>query len=397
MVGLPILESELQQRQQALRQKFVERGISAGIFFRPVSIQYLTNFSHLSTERPIALILPVEGEPAMLVPKLEEQHLQVQAPWLNQVWVYPEFPGLKHPILQLAEWIKQSDIDTKRLGADHDGHLDQNSYFGPSLSDVLGTNIQRVGDLVDQLRMIKSAAELTLLRTSGAWAARTHRFLQQAMQAGKSERDISRQAEDQAIAQLDQEFGSTGQWGSINLHASFRSGTRTAMSHAAMGNRPVSLGDNLVSYCQGIISGYVTELERTMFFGEPTPTQQHLFETVVEAQQFALETIRPGLACAEVDRLVRAFFEQKGYAQSIQHHQGHGLGLEFHEGPFLDIGDPTILESGMVLSVEPGLYVAEIGGFRHSDTVAVTSSGVEILTPYPRSLEDLVILPNQIG
>ncbi|HSQ25654.1 MAG TPA: Xaa-Pro peptidase family protein [Anaerolineales bacterium] len=393
MSGFMISENELQLRQHRLKIKLQELGMSAGIFFRPVRIQYLTGFSHLSTERPIALIVPVDGDPAILIPKLEEQHLQAQVPWLKNIRVYDEFPGRKHPLLLLGEWIMELGIKTAALGADNDGHLDQNGYDGPTLSKVFNTEIRWIGNHVDQLRMVKSEAEIDLLRVSGDWAARTHQFLQEAVREGRSERDISRNAEDLAIAQLDQESGEAGHWGSISLLASFHSGPRTAMSHAAMGNRPICLGDNLVTYCQGNILGYVTELERTMFFGEPTPKQQTVFRTVVEAQRIALEVMRPGMGCADVDRLVRQYLEDSGYVHAIQHHQGHGLGLEFHEGPFLDIGDATILEAGMVLSVEPGLYIPEIGGFRHSDTVAVTQDGIEILTPYPHDLDDLVIIP----
>ncbi len=394
MTLLTISQAELHQRQQALRAKLEKQGIPAAVLFWPVRIQYLTNFSHLSTERPIALIVPVEGEISMLIPKLEEQHLQVQVPWLKNVRVYDEFPGDKHPMLQLAKWMKESGIKTIPLGADHNGYLEQNSYYGPTLSDVFGTEIQPVSRLVDELRMVKSEKEINILRLSGEWAARTHQFLQNAMKEGKSERDISRIAEDHAVAQLDQEYGSAGHWGMIGVHASFRSGIRTAISHAAMGNRSLCQGDNLVTYCQGNVSGYITELERTMFLGEPSQKQKRLFEIVLEAQEIALEQIKPGNTCAQVDRLVRDFLESKGFSHAVQHHQGHGLGLEFHEGPFLDIGDPTIMETGMVFSVEPGLYFPEIGGFRHSDTVVVTDNGVDIITPYPRNLDDLIINPS---
>lgn len=386
-----IPEAELLQRQQRLRLALQARGLAGAVLFQPVNILYLANFAHLSTERPIALIIPVEGDCAALVPKLEEQHLQVQAPWLKHAWVYPEFPGKVHPMLHLVELLKSLGLANNPLGADHDGHLDQNGYFGPALSSLLGKAVQPAGDLVTAMRMVKTPLELELLRASGDWAARTHRYLQATMQAGISEREISRLAEEQAVAELDAAFGSAGHGGAIQVHASFRSGARTAISHAAMGSRPIQPGDNLVSYCQGILHNYTTELERTMFLGEPTPQQAQLFSVVRQAQELALEQIQPGMPCAEVDRQVQNFLEQEGYAGSIQHHQGHGLGLEFHEGPFLDVGDPTVLEAGMVLSVEPGLYLPGVGGFRHSDTVAVTETGYEILTHYPRDLADMVI------
>lgn len=388
---------ELFHRQDAVREVLASRGLAGAIFFNPTRIRYLINFAHLSTERPIALVLPTEGDAAMMVPKLEEQHLGSQAPWLKKTRVYFEFPGEKHPMNHLVELLQEMSLAGQPLGADNDGHLDQNSYFGPLLSTLLGTELDPVGSITDQMRRIKSPAELELLRLSGKWAANTHRFLQSAMREGKSERAISRLAEEQAFNQLEEITGAEGYSGAIGIHASFRSGARTAMSHAAMGSRPICRGDNLVSYCQGIVQGYTTELERTMFLGQPTDEKCRLFETVYEAQQMAFTLIKPGTRCAEVDIKMRAFLTEAGLGEGIQHHQGHGLGLEFHEGPFLDAGDPTVLQAGMVLSVEPGLYIPNVGGFRHSDTVAVTESGVEILTPYPRKLEDMIVDPDRIN
>ncbi len=390
-------KEELFYRQDKVRKVLADRGLAGAIFFHPTRIRYLTHYAHLSTERPIALILPTEGDAAMMVPKLEEQHLHSQAPWLKKTRVYFEFPGKKHPMYHLVELLQEMGLAEKPLGADNDGHLDLNSYFGPLLSSLLDARLSPVGDILDEMRKVKSATELELLRLSGKWAARTHQFLQAAMKEGKSERSISRPAEEQAFDELEEVAGSEGYSGMVGIHASFRSGARTAMSHAAMGSRPVQRGDNLVSYCQGIAQGYYTELERTMFFGTPTDEKCRLFEKVYEAQQMAFKLIKPGVRCAEVDIQMRTFLIEAGFEANIQHHQGHGLGLESHEGPFLDEGDPTVLQAGMVLSVEPGLYAPGVGGFRHSDTVAVTETGMEILTPYPRKLEDMVIDPDRIG
>ncbi|MGH7910399.1 MAG: M24 family metallopeptidase, partial [Candidatus Dormibacteraceae bacterium] len=100
--------------------------------------------------------------------------------------------------------------------------------------------------------------------------------------------------------------------------------------------------------------------------------------------------IRPRNTCADVDRAVRAYCAEQGVMEAWRHHVGHGLGMEVHEAPFLDVGNDRVLEPGMVLSVEPGLYVPGLGGFRHSDTVAVTGDGIELMTKYPRDLASLV-------
>ena len=103
------------------------------------------------------------------------------------------------------------------------------------------------------------------------------------------------------------------------------------------------------------------------------------------------DAMAPGVKCSEVDRKVRQFFENNDLKQYWKHHSGHTIGLRYHEGPFLDLGDPTELRPGMVFTVEPGLYAPELGGFRHSDTVLITEDGIELLTYYPRDLESLII------
>ena len=389
-----LLIEELKRRQDKFLALLAEKDIQGAVIFRPQRIQYLTNFIHLSTERPIALILSQKHPPAMLVPKLEEEHLQLQAPWLTQVQVYAEYPGEKHPMLDLVMMINGLDLSDKKLGMDNDGFLDQNSYKGPSLTSIFNANLEYIGEDIDRMRMVKTDVEVELLRQSGRWAANTHQLLQAEITTGKSEREISRIAEEKAYISLDEAYGTIGNFGSIGLHASFRSGSKTSMGHAAMGSRIVQVGDNLVSYCQGIVSGYITELERTMFMGEPDDEKKDMFKVVREAQNIAFDLLKPGIPCSEIDIKIRDFFERSGKTEFTTHHQGHGLGLEFHEAPFLDLGDQTILEPGMVISVEPGLYLKGIGGFRHSDTVAVTDDGYEILTPYPSEIEALTILPD---
>lgn len=363
------------------------------VIFRPERIQYLIDFAHLSTERPIALLLPAEGDPHALVPKLEEEHLRAQAPWLSQVHAYFEYPGKTHPMVHLQALLNDLNLLEGPLGCDNDGFLDQNGYQGPSLSALVNGALVDVGHMIDEMRLVKSDVEIAILRECGRWGSVAHQKLQAEIVPGKSEREISRLAEEKTYRELERAEAEQAEFPSLSVHASFRSGSRTSMPHAAMSGRRVGPGDNLVTYCQGIQSGYRTELERTMFLGEPTQDKKTYFEVVRQAQQIALDLVRPGIHCSEIDLAVQDYFEKQDVTQYVHHHQGHGLGLEFHEAPFLDEGDPTVLQAGMVISVEPGLYVSGLGGFRHSDTVLVTARGYEILTPYASEIEDLVIEP----
>jgi Xaa-Pro aminopeptidase len=168
-------------------------------------------------------------------------------------------------------------------------------------------------------------------------------------------------------------------------------GRNSAIPHALAGNIVFQAGDVLVTGASAPVWGYLSELERTMFLGEPNSEQRRMFEHMKALQEVAFDAIRPGARCSDVDTAVRAYFDENDLMPYWRHHTGHAIGLRYHEGPFLDTGDHTEIRPGMVFTVEPGLYTPELGGFRHSDTVLVTSDGIEILTYYPRDLESLVI------
>ncbi len=104
-----------------------------------------------------------------------------------------------------------------------------------------------------------------------------------------------------------------------------------------------------------MVSGYGAELERTMIVGEPSEEQRKFFKLMLDARKIAFESIKAGIKCSEIDKNVRRFFKDNGLMEYWRHHVGHGIGLEYHEAPFLDIGDDRVLEEGMVLTIEPGI------------------------------------------
>jgi Xaa-Pro dipeptidase len=168
-------------------------------------------------------------------------------------------------------------------------------------------------------------------------------------------------------------------------------GLRSAWAHAVAHNIEFAAGDVLVSETGAPVWGYKAELERAMVIGPPSDRVRSLFDHMLAARDAAFAAIRPGATCADVDGAVMRYFEQNDLQRHWRQHTGHGTGLRDHEAPFLDLGDPTPLEPGMVFTIEPGLYDAEVGGFRHSDTVAVTDDGYELLTDYPADLESLTL------
>ena len=165
----------------------------------------------------------------------------------------------------------------------------------------------------------------------------------------------------------------------------------SAIPHAIGTKKRVEKGDVIVSGAGADIGGYNCELERTMIVGKPTEKQKRYFEAMLKAQDAALEAFRPGAKCGDVDNIALKAIQKAGYTKLVRHHTGHGIGLDGHEPPWLDIGDNTIMKPGMVFSCEPGIYEPGFAGFRHSDTVVITEDGAERITYYPRDLESLTI------
>ncbi len=128
-----------------------------------------------------------------------------------------------------------------------------------------------------------------------------------------------------------------------------------------------------------------------MHVGEPTPEFERYFAAMLAAQDAGLAALRAGRPCSAVEADVQAVLADLDLTHLIRHHTGHAFGLEGHEHPFLDLDDHTVIEPGMIFSIEPGLYVPGLAGFRHSDTVLVTEDGAERLSLYPRDLPSLLI------
>jgi Xaa-Pro aminopeptidase len=384
-----IPESELALRRERLASRLDERGLGGAVLFDPQYVHYYTGFFFIPTERPIAFALAADGRGGMLVPRLELEHARANTA-VAEVADYDEYPGERHPMEALLELLRSLDIH-EALGADHDGYPWIFGYRGPGFQEW-----KQVAGLVEDQMAIKSPHEIELLRESCKWANLAHTLLQRYTRPGVSETEVETRASNEATAAMLDAIGPVYRGQSpyySGATAGYRGqiGRNAAIPHAHGNNIVFQPGDVLVTGASAPVWGYHSELERTMVIGPPSDEQKRLFEHMHALQTLAVETIRPGVPCAEVDRVVRGYYEEHDLWQHWRHHVGHAIGMRYHEGPFLDRGDPTEIRPGMVFTVEPGLYAPGLGGFRHSDTVAVTERGVEWLTYYPRDLESLTL------
>jgi Xaa-Pro aminopeptidase len=392
--SINITPAEFASRADRLLEHIRTQGLGGVVLFDNYYILYFTGFAFIPTERPIAFVMSARGDKAMFVPRLELEHAKAQTGF-ERVDHYVEYPDDPHPMAILKRTFEDMGVGGA-IGADTDGYPWILGYRGPALSELTGAQIMRVGGFVEDLMAIKSTAEVALIRESVKWGNLAHRLLQRYTRVGATETEVSMRASHEAtLAMLDtigplyrgqSMFGdgaSAGYRGQIRRNA--------AIPHALANNIAFQAGDVLVSGANAPMWGYNSELERTMVVGRPTEDQRRMFGHMKQVQEVALAAMRPGARCCDVDRAVRKYYEDNDLMRHWKHHSGHAIGLRYHEGPFLDLGDSTELKPAMIFTVEPGLYTPELGGFRHSDTVLIAEDGIELLTYYPRDLESLVV------
>lgn len=394
LTSIAISPDEHAARCEALLAEAEAADLTGVVLFDPYYVLYYAGFAFVPTERPVAFVLSSDGTRTLVVPRLEAEHAESKST-LDRVEHYLEYPGDPPAEDVLARTLVEAGV-TGAIGADQDGYPWILGYRGPTLSELSGATVVRVVEQIERQMAVKSPAEIALIRESIRWSNLAHRLLQRYTRVGATETEVSQRASNEAtFAMLDaigeiyraQSFLETG------AAAGYRGqiGRNAAIPHALAGNLVFQEGDVLVTGASAPVWGYLSELERTMFLGEPTPEQERMFAHMLALQDLAFGTIRPGSPCSDVDTAVRAYIDEHELWPYWRHHTGHAIGLRYHEGPFLDSGDHTEIRPGMVFTVEPGLYAPELGGFRHSDTVLVTGDGIEILTYYPRDLASLVI------
>jgi Xaa-Pro dipeptidase len=390
--GIPA--SEFEERRERLLEHVRREGVSGYVLFGADYIQYFTGFWFLSNERPVIYAESVDGESAIFVPGFELERTRAETDFAR-IESYPEYPGTEHPMAIFARVLADLGI-RDAIAADEDGYPGILGYKGPALSDAARATVAPLGDVIEAMMARKSENEVALIRESGRWCAHAHRLLQEYSRPGATEAEASLRAGQETTLAMLEALGDAyggGLSSSAGASAGYRGqiGLRSSWAHAIAHNIEFSAGDVLVTETSAPIWGYNAELERAMIIGRPTDEMRRLFDHVVAVQRVAFDAIRPGVTCADVDGAVMSYFEENDLLPYWRQHTGHGIGLRNHEAPFLDVGDTTTLEPGMVFTVEPGLYDPTIGGFRHSDTVVVTEEGIDLLTDYPSDIGSLTL------
>jgi Xaa-Pro dipeptidase len=366
--------AERAEQRERLQRALHDAGHDALIAEPGPTMQYLAGVRWGRSERPFLLVLPRAGEPWWVVPAFEERTAREQLgdDAVVRVWQEHESP---HAIA--AAGLAAQGLSAGTVAVDPQ----LRHFVAEGLRQALGAG--RVVDgaaAVDGVRMRKRPAELARLRRANLATKAALRVV-----ARTAVHEGMRQSELAAQVRLAQErAGLSDVW----VLALF--GPNAAFPHGTEHDRPLAEGDLVLVDTGGSLHGHRSDITRTWALGTPPAAAARAWSVVAAAQRAALEKVRPGVACGEVDAAARAVVDAAGFGPGYRrftHRLGHGIGLEVHEHPYLVPGSTRILEPGMTMSIEPGIYEPGAFGVRIEDIVAVTDDLCEPFGPLVESLE----------
>jgi Xaa-Pro aminopeptidase len=339
-----------------------DRGLDALLVTPSPDYLYLVGYRAPAMERLTCLVIPADGDPTLVLPRLEEPLARHEL-------------GALADDIDLVAWDETDDpirIVQRRLGGVlRVGVQDQMwARFALRLRAALDpAELVEAGPTMSALRAVKTADEIDRLREAAAAADEAMRVIAAEPLSGRTEHEVSVRIREHLLAAGHDEAG----------FAIVASGPNSASPHHTAGERRIGPGDAIVLDIGGVRDGYCSDTSRTAFVGTPDPEFVALYEVLHEAQAAACEAVQPGVPAAEIDSVARGIITESGYGEAFIHRTGHGIGLETHEEPYLVSSNSAPLVAGNAFSVEPGIYISERWGARIEDIVVCTETGGERL------------------
>ncbi len=247
------------------------------------------------------------------------------------------------------------------------------------LAKTLGSSfrLKAAPPLIEQARMVKDSTEIKLLRSAAKMGSELFQVILDSVRPGITENEVA--------ADLEYAARRTGAE-QMSFPTIVASGKRSALPHGVASEAKIAAKGFVVCDFGVILAGYCSDMTRTVHVGKPTAEARRVYEKVRQAQQAAVEAVKPCQSVAEVDSAARKLLKKEGLAKYFSHSTGHGVGLEIHESPRIAAGQADLLKPGMVITVEPGVYIPGKFGMRIEDMVLVTKTGCEVLTPTSKEL-----------
>ncbi|WP_078545809.1 M24 family metallopeptidase [Litchfieldia alkalitelluris] len=349
---------------EKLREGFKEYGIDGLLVTNSYNRRYMTGFTGTA-----GVVLISETKSVFITDfrYVEQASEQIEG-----------FEVVQHTGQLIDEVAKQAvDMGIKKLGFEQDD-LSFSTYS--SYNNTTEAELVPVSNAVEKLRLIKSESEIKILKEAAEIADAAYTHILGYIRPGISELDVSNELEFFMRKQ-----GAV----SSSFDIIVASGVRSALPHGVATDKIIEKGDFVTLDFGAYYKGYCSDITRTLAVGTPSDELKNIYNIVLEAQLRGMDGIKPGLTGKQADALTRDYITEKGYGQYFGHSTGHGLGMEVHEQPGLSVKSDMILTPGMVVTVEPGIYIAGLGGVRIEDDTVITENGNESLT---YSTKELIIL-----
>ncbi|NYI04259.1 M24 family metallopeptidase [Allostreptomyces psammosilenae] len=351
-------------------------GLDALLISPGADLRYLTGYQALPLERLTCLVVPAtgRGEPFLLVPTLERPAAEASPAGRLGIEIVG-WNETEDPYALIAARLPRA---VGRVAVDNHMHAEKVLAFRRALP---AAEQALAGDVLRELRMRKTPAEVSALRRAAEAIDGVHHAMERWLRPGRTEAAISRDIADAIVAA-----------GHARCDfAIVAAGPNAASPHHEPSDRPVRPGEPVVVDIGGTLpEGYCSDSTRTYCVGEPPADFADYYAVLLAAQREQTEAVRPGVTAERLDAVGRDPITAAGYGEYFVHRTGHGIGLETHEEPYIVAGSDRPLEAGMAFSVEPGIYLPGRHGARIEDIVVVTETGGERLNQTPR---ELAVLP----
>ncbi|WP_252311722.1 Xaa-Pro peptidase family protein [Sinobaca sp. H24] len=287
----------------------------------------------------------------------------------------PEFEIVKHEKGIISETARLTELLSLKAVGFEEEYVTYQQYT--QMKKQIHAELVPTSSIVEHVRLYKTPEEIAVLKEAAAIADRAFDHITTFIKPGMKETEVSNELEF-----FMRREGAV----SSSFDIIVASGWRSALPHGVASSKIIEGGELVTLDYGAYYKGYCSDITRTIAVGEPTSELKKIYQTVLEAQLLAVEQIKPGMTGIEADQIARAHIEQAGYGKYFGHGLGHGLGMEVHEGPRLSPKGSQVLEPGMVVTVEPGIYVPKAGGTRIEDDIVITEEGNEVLTYAPKEL-----------
>jgi Xaa-Pro dipeptidase len=360
-------------RQSHIRDWMQETGVDVVLVTSPPNVFYLTGFDCHPHERFMALCLQKSGGAALFVPTLEKD--AAQASGFPQVVTVSD---TDNPMEKLRAVLGDAPYGTLSIEKQHVTVARYEQF-----QTLFGAGpVVAAEDLLLGMRLRKDAEEVRIMKAAAEIADRAVEAGIRAIQVGRTEAEI--------VAVVEATMKSLGAT-KPSFSTLVLAGEKSALPHGTSGQRTIQPGDFVLLDLGAVYQGYCSDITRTVVVGEPSDEQYAIYEAVLAANLAGIAATKPSLPAMVVDQAARQTIEAFGYGEYFTHRVGHGLGVEVHEFPSMHGQNPETMVPGMVFTIEPGVYVPELGGVRIEDDVLVTDNGVEVLTSYPKELQIVAV------